>query len=288
MKCYYNTVENNERRLWSAAGLNFLLMFTQIVGGIVSGSFSLVANALHHFRHSCFMLIVAIAARTSRKPPEQLKTLGYKRAETVAALVTLTVLIVLGFCLFSIGITRLHTPQDIAGWTMLEFAGLALAFDLLVVVITYALLEPEKKSGGAFLHTFKYSLASVGVIITSLFVLFFNWLWLDAVLTLAIAGYVLWRGFTEIPKAIHLVMEGAPEGMNLKELTSAIEAEKGVVNVYHVHVWQLSEHQNALDAHVVLSESANVADLKARLKRMLRDNYDIEHSTLEFESTVSN
>ena len=83
-------------------------------------------------------------------------------------------------------------------------------------------------------------------------------------------------------------MEGTPEGMKIKEVVAAMESEKGVVNVHHVHVWQLDEHRNALEAHVVLSESAEMDDLKTRLKKILHDRFEIEHSTLEFENSSCN
>ena len=102
-------------------------------------------------------------------------------------------------------------------------------------------------------------------------------------MTLIISGYILWQGFTEIPKVIHLLMEGTPEGLDIGEVVAAMESDKGVAGVHHVHIWQLDEHRNALEAHVVLGEDTEMDDLKTRLKQMLHNQYRIEHSTLEFE-----
>jgi len=136
----------------------------------------------------------------------------------------------------------------------------------------------------AFLHNVTDALASVGVIITGTLILLFGWVWTDAAMTLIISGYVLWQGITQIPKVIHLLMEGTPEGIEVEEVVVAMKLENGVADVHHVHLWQLDEHRNALEAHVVLSEGVDMDDLKHQLKNILHDRYESEHSTLEFEN----
>ncbi len=103
-------------------------------------------------------------------------------------------------------------------------------------------------------------------------------------MTLLIAGYVLYQGFTELPKVIHLLMEGTPEHIDIQEVIKAIEDQDGVKNAHHVHVWQLDEQRNALEAHVVLSDVADMDAVKVAIKPMLHDKFHIDHSTLEFEN----
>jgi cobalt-zinc-cadmium efflux system protein len=138
----------------------------------------------------------------------------------------------------------------------------------------------------AFLHNVTDALASVGVIIAGALILLYGWVWTDAAMTLLISGYVLYQGFTETPKVIHLLMEGAPKGLNMQNVTSVMEAVEGVLNVHHVHVWQLDEHRNALEAHVVLEKDTDMDALKRCLKKLLQDKFEIEHSTLEFENNT--
>jgi cobalt-zinc-cadmium efflux system protein len=262
-----------------------LLTVAQVIGGILSGSLSLVADALHNFSDAASLLIALVAIRIGRKPPDQLKTFGYKRAETVAALINLTTLIIIGLYLCYEAIMRFITPEPVAGWTVVIVAGIALAVDVFTALLTYSQSKTSMNIKAAFLHNVTDALASVGVIITGTLILLHGWVWTDAAMTLIISGYVLWQGFTQIPKVIHLLMEGTPEGLSLEAVTSAMEAVDGVNNVHHVHVWQLDEHLNALEAHVVLSEEADMDGLKFQLKEMLHDKYEIEHSTLEFEKT---
>jgi cobalt-zinc-cadmium efflux system protein len=275
--------EIGERRLWWAVSANILLTIAQVIGAILSGSLSLVADALHNFSDAASLLIALVAIRIGRKPPDQFKTFGYKRAETVAALINLTTLIIIGLYLCYEAIMRFITPEPVAGWTVVIVAGIALVVDVFTALLTYSQSKTSMNIKAAFLHNVTDAMASVGVIITGTLILLYGWVWTDAAMTLIISGYVLWQGFTQIPKVIHLLMEGTPEGLSLEAVTSAMEAVDGVNNVHHVHVWQLDEHRNALEAHVVLEESIDMDTLKIRLKKLLHDQFEIEHSTLEFE-----
>ena len=278
--------EIGERRLWWAVGANMLLTVAQAVGGILSGSLSLAADALHNFSDAASLLIALVAIRIGRKPPDQFKTFGYKRAETIAALINLTTLIIIGLYLCYEAIMRFITPEPVAGWMVVLVAGVALAVDVFTALLTYSQSKNSMNIKAAFLHNVTDALASVGVIITGTLILLYGWIWTDAAMTLIISGYVLWQGFTELPKVIHLLMEGTPKGMDAESIITAMEAESGVKEVHHVHLWQLDEHRNALEAHVVLGTKADMDDLKSRLKKMLHDKFEIEHSTLEFEKNL--
>jgi cobalt-zinc-cadmium efflux system protein len=272
-----------ERRLLWAVGANILLTLAQVIGGLISGSLSLIADALHNFSDAASLLIALVAIRIGRKPPDKFKTFGYKRAETIAALVNLTTLIIIGCYLCYEAIVRFFAPEPIMGWTVIIVATVALAVDLFTAALTYAQSKHSMNMRAAFLHNMTDALASVGVIIAGTLVLLYGWLWVDAVMTLLIAGYVLWHGFLEMPKVVHLLMEGTPEHIDIKDVISAMETQKGVSNVHHVHIWQLDESRIALEAHVVVSEKEEYEQIKAELKSLLHDRFSIEHSTLEFE-----
>lgn len=278
--------EIGEKRLWWAVGANLLLTVAQVIGGIISGSLSLVADALHNFSDAASLLIALVAIRIGRKPPDQFKTFGYRRAETIAALINLTTLIIIGLYLCYEAIMRFITPEPIIGWTVIIVASIALVVDVFTAFLTYSQSKNSMNIRAAFLHNITDALASVGVIITGTLILLYGWVWTDAAMTLVISGYVLWQGFTEIPKVIHLLMEGTPEHININEVIQIMEQQQGVNDVHHVHIWQIDEHKNALEAHVVIDESKNMDDIKNRLKRDLKDKFDIQHSTLEFENKV--
>ena len=274
--------EMGERRLLLAVGVNVLLTLVQVVGGIVSGSLSLMADALHNFSDAASLLIALVAIRIGRNPPDQFKTFGYKRAETIAALVNLTTLIIIGLFLCYEAIMRFITPEPITGWTVVMVAVVALIIDVVTAFLTYSQSRSSMNIKAAFLHNVTDALASVGVILAGTLIMLFNWLWTDAAVTLLISGYVLYHGFKEIPKAIHLLMEGSPKDMQVDVIIKSMEKVDGVENVHHVHVWQIDEQHNALEAHVILSDMAKAEGIKTVLKSILYD-FSITHSTIEFE-----
>jgi len=283
-----NPSEIGERRLWWAVGANILLTLAQIIGGIISGSLSLIADALHNFSDAASLLIALVAIRIGRKPPDKFKTFGYKRAETVAALINLTTLIIIGLYLCYEAIMRFITPEPIAGWTIVIVAGIALVVDVFTALLTYSQSKNSMNIRAAFLHNLTDALASVGVIIAGTLILLYGWIWTDAAMTLLIAGYVLYHGIVEIPKVIHLLMEGTPEGIDLNDVVQSMETIDGVNNVHHVHIWQIDENRNALEAHAVISDVSKMDQIKKSLKTMLHDQFEIEHSTLEFETQNCN
>lgn len=280
--------EQNERSLWKATAANMLLTLAQVVGGIISGSLSLIADALHNFSDAASLLIALVAVRIGRKPPDQMKTFGYKRAETVAALINLTTLVIIGVYLCYEAATRFFMPAPISGWIVMLVAGIALVVDLYTAALTYRSSKTSMNMRAAFLHNVTDALSSVGVIIAGALIILFNWVWVDAAMTLLIAGYVLYHGFAELPRVIHLLMEGTPEGVDVDQIIKAMEAQDGVASIHHVHIWQIDEHKIALEGHVVLSGALEEMEtVKQSLKKMLHDSYGVEHSTLEFETAQS-
>jgi cobalt-zinc-cadmium efflux system protein len=274
------------RRLGWAIGANVLLTLAQVIGGLVSGSLSLIADALHNFSDAASLLIALVAIKIGRKPSDPVKTFGYKRAETIAALINLTTLIIIGLYLIVEAGQRFFAPQPIAGWTVVIVAGVALIVDVFTALLTYRQSKASMNIKAAFLHNVTDALASVGVIITGTIILLYGWYWTDTVMTLMIAGYVLWQGFTQMPKVIHLLMEGTPEQIDIQEVTAAMEAQEGVQNVHHVHIWLLDEQRIALEAHVVIESGSNMDAIKIQQKTLLAEKFKVNHSTLEFEKTV--
>lgn len=279
-----NPSKIGEKRLWWAVGANMLLTLAQVIGGLISGSLSLVADALHNFSDAASLLIALIAIRIGRKPPDKFKTFGYKRAETIAALINLVTLVIIGLYLCYEAIMRFIEPEPIAGWIIVIVAGIALIIDIFTALLTYSQSKTSMNIKAAFLHNVTDALASVGVIIAGTLIILYGWVWVDAAMTLLIAGYVLYQGFTTLPKAIHLLMEGTPEHIDIKEVIEALEEQKGVQNAHHVHIWQLDEQRNALEAHIVISDEADMDAIKVSIKSMLHDKFHINHSTLEFEN----
>ncbi len=280
---HHDTSTMTEKKLWWAVGANMLLTLAQIIGGLVSGSLSLIADALHNFSDAASLLIALIAIRIGRKPADDFKTFGYKRAETIAALINLNSLILIGLYLCYEAVTRFINPQPIEGWIVIWVAGIALTVDLYTAALTYRESKTSMNIRAAFLHNLTDALASVGVIVAGALILLYGWVWADSAVTLAIAAYVLWHGIHEIPQVIHLLMEGTPDNISITDVIAKLESHKKVVNAHHLHVWRIDEHRNALEAHIVVTDYNKLDEVKTDLKSLLKNEFHLEHSTLEFE-----
>ena len=277
-----------DRRLAIAIAFNMLLTLVQVVGGIVSGSLSLIADALHNFSDASSLLIAWVARKIGRQPADHFKTFGYKRAEVIAALINLVTLVIIGLYLVYEALWRVFEPQVIEGWMVVWVAGVALAVDVGTAILTYHMSKTSMNMRAAFLHNLSDALASVGVVIAGSLILLFQWYWTDTLITLLIALYVLYQAATLLPKTVHLLMQGTPEDLVIDEVIQAMEQVPGVNNIHHVHIWQLDEHRNALEAHVVVDDIGQMEGTKSALKDMLGRRYAIGHSTLEFEVSHCN
>lgn len=280
----HHDVENmGDRRLGLAIVINMLLTVAQVTGGVISGSLSLIADALHNFSDASALLIAYAARKIGRQPADQFRTFGYKRAEVIAALINLVILVIVGLYLVYEAVWRVFDPQVIAGWTVVIVASIALVIDVATAILTYTMSRDSVNIRAAFIHNVSDALSSIGVIIAGSLILLYQWYWTDTLITLTIAGYVLYQAATLLPKTIHILMEGAPENISLDTVIQEMEMVQGVSNVHHVHLWQLDEHRNALEAHVVINDFNETENIKQLLKSEIEKTFSITHSTLEFE-----
>ena len=282
---HHHHAPESDRGLLLAVGINVLLTLAQVIGGIISGSLSLIADALHNLSDAASLGIALFARKISRRPADESKSFGYQRAEVIAALINLTLLITVSLYLIYEAVWRIVEPQVVAGLIIVLVAGVALIIDIITALITYRLSKSSMNMKAAFLHNLSDALTSIGVIIAGALILLYEWYWVDTLLTFLIAGFVLWQGMIMLPKTIHLLMEGTPENLSSAEIKSSMEEVGDVQDVHHIHIWNLDEHRIALEAHVVVTanELQEVEGIKENLKRVLKDKFKITHSTLEFE-----
>ena len=282
---HHHHAPESDRGLILAVWINFFLTFAQVIGGVISGSLSLIADALHNLSDAASLGIALFARKISRKPADEFKSFGYQRAEVIAALINLTLLIVVSLYLVYEAVWRIIEPQAVTGWIIVAVAGIALIVDMITAMITFRMSKNNMNMKAAFLHNLSDALASISVVIAGILIIFYQWYWVDTLLTFLIAGFVLWQGIVMLPKTIHLLMEGTPENLELKDIQSVIEQVEGVEEIHHVHVWSLDEKRIAFEAHVVVSaEDLKVVELiKGKVKLALNEEFNISHSTLEFE-----
>jgi cobalt-zinc-cadmium efflux system protein len=276
----------SDRRLVIAVGLNVMLTVVEAAAGILAGSLALLADALHNFNDCGSLIIALVARRIGRRPSDERRTFGYRRAEIIGALINLTILIVVGLYLLYEAIARFIQPQPVDGWVVVVVAGIALVVDLGTAALLYTMSRGNLNARAAYLHNLADALASVGVIFAGIMVLSFGVYWTDAAITLVIAGYILWQSLVLMRRSIHILMEGAPPDVSLDELTTELQSISGVREIHHVHLWEIDEHHRALEAHVVVDDEhiGRWTEIKQEIKLRLGERFRINHSTVEFES----
>ncbi len=276
---------SGDRRVSIAIWANALLTVAQIIGGILSGSLALIADALHNFSDMASLIIAFVARKIARRPPDERMTFGYGRIEIVAALINYTTLILVGFYLIYEGAMRMVDPPEIAGWTVVILGGVALVVDGLTAGLTWSMQKDSVNIRALFLHNLSDALASVAVIIGGALILFYDLRWVDPAITIGIALYILYLALTEIGGPVRTLMLGSPPDIDSRAVIDVMHKVYGVKEVHHVHLWQMQEHDAALDCHVVLTSEAwpKIEAVKVEIKQRLKTDFDITHSSLEFE-----
>ena len=277
--------EQGDKRVGIAIAANGLLTVAQIVGGILSGSLALIADAIHNFSDMASLVIAFGARKIARRPADARMTFGYGRVEIVAALINYTSLILIGFYLIYEGVMRFVDPPEVAGWTVVILGGVALAIDTLTAWLTYSMQKGSVNIRALFVHNLSDALASLAVIVGGVLILLYDIRWVDPAITILIAAYILYLAFTEIGGTIRTLMLGSPPDIETDAVIDAVAEVDGVTEVHHAHFWQMEEHEAALDTHVIIDPDRwdEIEDIKEAIKARLRDDFGIEHSTLEFE-----
>lgn len=272
------------RLLWSFA-INQALTVVQVIAGIFSGSTALLSDAAHNFNDANALMISYIARRVSRKKASAKYTFGYRRAELIGAVINLTLLAVIGLYLLYEGVMRFFEPVEIVGWLMAAAAGLAIVVDTATALLLWAMSKGSLNVRAAFVHNLADALGSVAVLVAAGFIIVLDWYWMDPLLTLVIAGYVLWQVAKLLPAVVQILMEGTPSGIDLEAVASRVESVDGIIRVHHLHVWELDEAHRALEAHVEMEPGQRVPwrVVKQAIKSLLADEFQITHATLEPE-----
>lgn len=272
-------------RVLLAIVINLVLTVAQVVGGALSGSLALVADALHNFSDAIALVIAFGARKIGRRPRDESMTFGYGRIEVVAALINYTTLIVIGLYLLYEAGMRFLNPQPVVGWTVIVIAGIALVVDMATALLTYAMSRNSVNIRAAFLHNVADALGSVAVIVAGTLILLFDWSLVDPIVTAMIATYILWQSAREIGPVVRILMLGSPPDIETDSVLQAVRVVDGVEDIHHAHFWLMDEHRAALDAHVVVEVGrwADADAVKASVKGMLRERFGIIHSTLELE-----
>lgn len=283
---HHDVSDVSDARLLFSIALNLGLTGVEVVAGVLSGSLGLIADAVHNFNDSAALLIAYIARRVGRWEADERYTFGYRRAELIGAMINLTMLVVVGLYLIYESVKRLLDPQPVQGQWVMIAAGVALVVDVGTAALLWAMSKGNLNVRAAFVHNLTDAGASLAVLLGGLVIWLGGPSWVDPLLGLGIAAYILYTCQGMLRQTASILMESSPPGLSLDEVRQAMERVDGVLGVHHVHAWQLDEQHAALEAHIIVAEpldGASMVRIKSRLKRLLTERFELTHSTLEFE-----
>lgn len=274
------------RNLLISIFLNILITISQIIGGIVSGSLALLSDALHNFSDVLSLVISYFANLLAKKDASINRTFGYKRAEILAAFINASTLIIVAVLLIIEAIKRFINPQTIESNLVIWLSFIAILANGFSVLLIRKDANVNMNMRSAYLHLLTDMLASVAVLIGGLLMKFYEIFWVDSLLTLAIALYLIWVGFDLFKKSFQVLMLFTPEDLHIKDIIVELTKIPEVKNVHHIHVWQLNEEETHFEAHVDFIEDIRLSDFDVVLNKMekiLLENFQINHVNIQPE-----
>ncbi|MEQ3662590.1 MAG: cation diffusion facilitator family transporter [Flavobacterium sp.] len=266
--------------------LNVVITLAQIIGGIISGSLALLSDALHNFSDVLSLVFSYVAHKLSRKKASLNQTFGLKRAELIAAFVNAFTLVLVAFYLIFEAIARFFKPLEIQPTLVIWLALLGIVVNGISVLLLKKDADKNLNMKSAYLHLLTDMMASVAVLVGGLLMLFYKIYWIDSVLTLLIAIYLIVVGFDLLKKATKMLMLFTPDEIDLKELINEVHKIEGVNKLHHIHVWHLNEEELHLEAHLDCSEDIKMSDfniLLHQIEDLLLIKFGINHINIQPE-----
>jgi len=277
---------SNMRRVTIALVLTGTFMIVEVVGGILSGSLALLADAGHMLTDTMALALAAVAFQVSKRPADARLTYGYQRFQILAAFVNgLSLLFIVGWILYE-AFSRFVSPQEVLGKTMLVVAVAGLVVNIVAFIVLHGGDKENLNIRGAALHVAGDLLGSVAAIVAAVVIIYTGWMAIDPILSVAVAILILKSAWVLVKRSAHVLLEGAPEWMDVDKMQEGLVGQvPEVVSIHHVHVWGMTPQDLMLTMHVrVEDQLANPTDIIRRVKALLRKDYGIGHSTVEIET----
>jgi cobalt-zinc-cadmium efflux system protein len=266
--------------------LNLLITTTQVIGGIISGSLALISDALHNFSDVITLIFSLVANKLSRQKASMNHTFGYKRAELIAAFVNASTLVIVALFLIYGAIERFYNPHVIESNLVIWLALLGIAVNGISVLMLKKDAEHNINMKSAYLHLFTDMLASVAVLVGGLLMKYFGWFWVDSLMTILIAIYLIVVGIDLLKTSTKMLMLFTPEHIDIKEIVREVHKISGAGKLHHIHVWHLNDEELHLEAHLDCSEDIKISefnDLLHKIEQILFTQFHINHINIQPE-----
>ena len=266
--------------------LNLVITLAQIIGGIASGSLALLSDALHNFSDVLSLGFSLIAHKLSRKKATEDQTFGYKRAELIAAFVNASTLIIVAFILIYGATDRFFHPKPIESNLVIWLSLLGIVVNGGSVLLLQKDAEHNLNMKSAYLHLLTDMMASVAVLVGGLLMKYYDWFWVDSVMTILIAIYLIVVGIDLLKTSIKMLMLFTPDAINIKEIVAEVQKIPGAGKLHHIHVWHLNDDELHLEAHLDCLEDLRISEfdnLLHKIETVLLEKFHINHINIQPE-----
>jgi cobalt-zinc-cadmium efflux system protein len=273
----------HERTMKWALALTVTYMVAEVVGGLLTGSLALLADAAHMLTDAGGLLLALLAIRFARSPATPQKTYGYLRAEILAALCNAIVLLLLTVYILSEAYKRFLAPPEVIGGPMLIVAVIGLAVNFISMRLLAAGSSESINVKGAYFEVLADMLGSLGVIIAALTIMLTGWQLADPIIGAAIGLFIVPRTWILLKQITHILLEGTPPEIDVSLLTAEIKAIPEVVDVHDLHVWTITSGLDAMSAHVDVVRMDHAAAVLSQIRKLMAEKFKIGHITVQIE-----
>ena len=275
----------NKKRLSVVLGLTTSYLVAEVVGGLLTGSLALLADAGHMLTDVAGLALALIAIRFAESPATPERTYGYYRVEIIAALTNAIILIGISFYILYESYERFRNPPEVQSGAMLAVAAVGLAVNILGIYLLRSASEESLNMKGAYFEVLSDMLTSIGVIVAAFIMLTTGWYYADPLISAGIGLFILPRTWMLLRDVVGVLLEGTPSDVNLTALREAITRVSSVADVHDLHVWSLTSGVNAMSAHVVTADGAIPDTLLAHVRQLVTSEFPIAHVTIQMEAT---
>jgi len=285
---------HEDRRAASRRALVLVLVLlagytvVEAIGGLLTGSLALIADAGHMLSDVMSISLALLAIWLAQRPPTFARSFGYQRAEILVALINGAALVAIGIWIFVAAYQRFSDPPDVLGGWMLAVAAVGLLVNVLAAVILWGRQSDSLNMRAALRHVLADLLGSVGVIAAALIILATGWLYADPLISVLIGALVLGSSWTILRESVDILLESTPAGVDAREVARRMLAVDGVRDVHDLHIWTITSGFPALSAHVLVSRGEDCHDRRRQLEQLLGVEFGITHSTLQVEHVPAN
>jgi cobalt-zinc-cadmium efflux system protein len=275
---------DSERRVLWALLLTAGFMGAEVVGGVISGSLALLADAAHMLTDAASLALAWVAFRVARRPADPRRSYGYHRGQVLAAFVNGAVLVAIVFWIFFEAVQRLREPVPVAGGLMLAVAALGLAVNVAAFLVLHGGDRQNLNLRGAAAHVLGDLLGSAAAILGAVVILWSGWTPIDPLLSIVVGLLVLRSAWLIVRESAHILLEGTPTEIDPQGLRRALmEDIPALEDVHHIHAWSLTPERPLLTLHARVGEDADDQATLVRIKQVLAQRFGIDHSTVQIE-----